>query len=102
MNLRNRRVTMALAVLAIWLVLHVVVSHLSVRSAATLPDLLSQGVQPVFVLSTLFLFGAMALFRWSDLGLNAPFSGRSLLVLWLPMVFIGVLVASIAAAGLPS
>jgi membrane protease YdiL (CAAX protease family) len=102
MKQKYGRLVASLATFALWLAINVLVARFTAESISRLPDFLTHGVQPVFVVSILFLFASIWFFQWNDLGLNAPFSAKSLLILWLPSVFVAVIIASIFAAGPPS
>jgi membrane protease YdiL (CAAX protease family) len=72
---------------------------------ATEPEPLNQSIagslQVNFLAAIVFLLAAVAIFRWLDVGLNAPRSARSLLVLWFPGLYILLFVVLFAYAGLP-
>lgn len=96
----NRRLALALATLAGWLLITVVGGHLH-TGRAPLTQAVTQGLGWPFLLAVLWVLAIAAWQRWHDLGLGRRPAARSLRLAWLPMVYIvaGLLVAT--AAGLP-
>jgi membrane protease YdiL (CAAX protease family) len=94
MDQKSRRIWQALAVLLAWLAINVVVGRLTIVQSQMLPGVLTEGIQPVFVAAILLLFGAIWLLGWDDLGFNAPFAARSLVVFWPPLLVLAVLLGA--------
>ncbi len=62
---------------------------------------IANSLQVNFVAAIVFLLLAIAVFGWRDVGLNLPRSGRSLLVLWFPGLYILLFAVLLGFAGLP-
>lgn len=62
---------------------------------------LTDGLQWGILLAGLFLIVLAGLCRWNDLGLNAPVSAKSLLLLWLPATYLLTFAALDVLAGPP-
>jgi hypothetical protein len=100
--MKKHRLLITLIVLAIWLAINAAVGSLAPVDDASPIAMLSGRIYPAFVVAVLFLFVAIWLFGWNDIGLNAPFEARSLLALWLPLAFIAFLITSVFIIGPPS
>lgn len=96
------RALIAVAVFIGWVLITAFAGRLwtAVPVARSIDQLLAHSVRPNFVLAVLFLFGAIALFRWRDVGLTRPKPG-SLRVLWFPGLYILCFVSVVAWLGLP-
>lgn len=78
------------------------VAMMQAQGNEPLAELVSNGIAPGLVLAPIFLIAAMAWLRWDGLGLSAPVSGRSLVVLWLPLLYIFGILFATTANGWPS
>lgn len=99
--MKNRRLLMALIVLAIWLAINAAMGRLILEDGVSPTAFLSRGIYPAFVVAVLFLFAVVWLFRWNDIGLNAPFAGRDLIALWLPLAFVALIITTAFMVGPP-
>jgi membrane protease YdiL (CAAX protease family) len=66
-----------------------------------LDDLVAQGIGRQFVVACAVLIVAALVLRWGDLGFGPPRPGRSVLLGWLHLLFIGGFIAVAVAGGLP-
>jgi hypothetical protein len=102
MDRQRWRLLLSLGTLAVWTAINVLAGRMvNNEASSSVADLLSHGIQPAFEASVLFLLVTLWLFRWSDLGLNAPFSARSLLVLLPPLTAVALILGGAFAVGLP-
>lgn len=101
MDSRQNRILLSIVVLLGWLIINVGMSRLLSAPGIAMTDFLMRGVNPMLAGSVLFLLASIWFFGWSDIGLNAPVSARSLLILWLPAVFILLMAAGIVVIGPP-
>ncbi len=81
------RIPIALVALVAWLAITAFEPFGSHRSGGFM-DELSGAVQWGIVFAGLFLLVLVAVCRWRDIGLNPPVSARSLLLLWLPAIYL--------------
>lgn len=99
---RNRLVQ-ALLVFAGWMLITGLFGRL--WEWAALPQVLKQSASglapPNYVAAIVFLAVTIAAFRWHDVGLNAPRSPRSLLLLWFPSIYVVVFLVLLGFVGLP-
>ncbi|MET0376773.1 MAG: hypothetical protein ABW128_21285, partial [Rhizorhabdus sp.] len=76
--------------------------QLQAGSTVSLDELVGQRVVVGLLLAPAFLIAIMIWLRWDGLGLSSPTPARALLVLWLPLLYIGFILAGTAAVGFPS
>jgi len=99
--MKKYRLLIALIVLVIWLAIYRIVGHMKLDGVASMTDVLSAGIYLPVVVAILFLFATVSIFKWDDVGLNAPFEARSLIALWLPLVFVILIVTAVFIIGTP-
>ena len=66
-----------------------------------LDNVVGEQIVVALVIAPLFLFGFIALFKWKDVGLQAPQSAQSLFILWLPALYILLFLSLAASRGFP-
>lgn len=79
--MKKHRLLITLIALVIWLAIYRIVGHMKLDGVSSMTDVLSDGIYPPVVVAVLFLFATVLIFKWNDVGLNAPFEARSLIVL---------------------
>lgn len=94
------RILIAGLTLVAWMLL-TTSNPFNVHSSSGLIGALTDGPQWGILLAALFVTGLAAVCRWGDLGLRLPISARSLLLLWLPAIYVLVFVALDVVAGPP-
>jgi len=97
-----KRLALALAVLVAWLALVWGSQRLEAARHISLDELVSRRISVGFVIAPMLLLAAVAVFKWRDVGLSRPRSWRSLLILWLPCLYVVITFALALAAGLPA
>jgi hypothetical protein len=102
MALKQNRIVMSVVVLLVSFAASTFVTYLSAKHAGSIAQIVTSAVQPGLVTNAVLLLGAVWIFRWFDIGLNAPASARSLVVLWLPAIYLAVMAAAVLVAGSPS
>ena len=99
----RNRVVQALLIFAGWMLITGLFGRL--WTAAGIPEVLKSsvsGLAPLnYLVAILFLGVMIAAFRWRDVGLNAPHSSRSLLLLWFPGLYVVAFVGLVVFIGLP-
>ncbi len=85
----NKRLAISLAAFVGWLLITVVGGQIHAGEAPLL-QAVSRGLGWPFLLAALFLLAVVVWQQWRDVGLNHLPSGRSLLLTWLPMLYIVV------------
>lgn len=97
------RPVLALLVFAGWMLITGLFGRL--WEWAPVPPALKQSVgglaAPNYIAAIVFLGVVIAAFRWRDVGLNAPRSPRSLLLLWFPGIYVVVFLGLLVVVGLP-
>src|SRR5579862_3811472 len=97
------RLIQALLVFAGWMLITGLFNRL--WEWAPVPPVLKQSAgglaAPNYVAAIVFLGAVIAGFRWRDIGLNAPRSPRSLLVLWFPALYVVAFFVVLGVVGLP-
>jgi membrane protease YdiL (CAAX protease family) len=96
----NQRLVISLAALVVWLLITVVGGQIHTGEAPLL-QAVTRGLGWPFLLAALVLLALVAWQQWRDVGLNILASGRSLLLTWLPMLYIVVGLGFAVAIGLP-
>ena len=96
----NKRLAISLAAFVGWLLITVVGGQIHTGEAPLL-EAVTRGLGWPFLLAALFLLALVAWQQWHDVGLNRLPSGRSLLLTWLPMLYIVVGLSFAVAIGLP-
>ena len=66
-----------------------------------LDNVVGEQIVVALVVAPLFLFGFIVLFKWKDVGLQAPRSTQSLFVLWLPALYILFFLSLAVSRGFP-
>lgn len=98
---RHGKLGVALAIFAVWLAITMGFDIAQAGGEMSLDALVSQRVVIGLVVAPAFLIAAMAWLRWDGLGLAAPTPRRALLLLWLPLVYIALVLGSVALSGFP-
>jgi membrane protease YdiL (CAAX protease family) len=97
------RLVQALLVFAGWMLITGLFGRLWERVA--IPPILKPSgsglAPPNYLAAIVFLGVAIAVFRWWDVGLSAPRSLRSLLLLWFPGLYVVVFLGLVVFIGLP-
>jgi membrane protease YdiL (CAAX protease family) len=96
----TRRLTVSLAAFVGWLLITVVGGQMHTGEAPLL-EAVTRGLGWPFLLASLFLLAMAGWQQWRDIGLNRLPSGRSLLLTWLPMLYIVVGLGLAVVFGLP-
>jgi membrane protease YdiL (CAAX protease family) len=96
----NKRLAISLAAFVGWLLITVVGGQMHTGEAPLL-EAVTRGLGWPFLLAALFLLALVVWQQWRDVGLNMPASGRSLLLTWLPMLYIVVGLGLAVVFGLP-
>jgi membrane protease YdiL (CAAX protease family) len=97
----NKRLVISLATLVGWLLITVVTGQIRSGGHGQLSDAVSRGLGWPFLLAVLFLIAVVAWQRWRDIGLDKLAPARSLLLTWLPMLYIVLGLGLAVAFGLP-
>lgn len=97
----NKRLVISVAALVGWLLITVVTGQLRSGGHGPLSDAVTRGLGWPFLLAVLFLFAVVAWQRWRDIGLNKLAPARSLVLAWLPLVYIGAGLGLAVVFGLP-
>ncbi len=96
----NRRLAISLAAFVGWLLITVVGGRMHTGEAPLL-QAVTRGLGWPFLLAALFLLALVVRQQWRDVGLNQLPSGRSLLLTWLPMLYIVAGLGLSVVFGLP-
>jgi uncharacterized protein len=96
----NKRLAISLVAFVGWLLITVVGGRAHTGEAPLLQSV-TLGVGWPFLAAALFLLALVAWQRWHDVGLNRLPAGRSLLLTWLPMLYIVGGLGLSAAFGMP-
>jgi len=96
----NKRLAISLAAFVGWLLITVVGGQIHTGEAPLL-EAVTRGLGWPFLLAALFLLALVVWQQWRDVGLNRLASGRSLLLTWLPMLYIVVGLGLAVVFGLP-
>jgi membrane protease YdiL (CAAX protease family) len=97
----NQRLAISLAAFVGWLLITVVGGRIHTGEGPLL-QAVTRGLGWPFLAASVFLLGLVAWQQWRDVGLNRLPSGRSLLLAWLPMLYIVVGLGLSAVFGLPA
>jgi membrane protease YdiL (CAAX protease family) len=97
----NKRVVVALIAFVVWTAITVIGGNIKSGGEGALLDAVTKGIGWPFVLAAGFLLAVVAWKGWRDVGLNAPTSSRSLLLAWLPMIYIVAGLGFSVSFGLP-
>ena len=96
----NKRLAISLAAFVGWMLITVVGGQIHTGEAPLL-EAVTRGLGWPFLLAALFLLALVVWQQWRDVGLNQLPSGRSLLLTWLPMLYIVVGLVLAVVFGLP-
>ena len=96
----NKRLAISLAAFVGWLLITVVGGQIHTGEAPLL-QAVTRGLGWPFLLAALFLLALVVWQQWRDVGLNRLASGRSLLLTWLPVLYIVVGLGLAVVFGLP-
>jgi len=96
----NKRLAISLAAFVGWLLITVVGGQIH-TGKGQLTEAVTRGLGWPFLLAALFLLALIVWQQWRDVGLNQIPSGRSLLLTWLPMLYIVVGLGLAVVFGLP-
>jgi membrane protease YdiL (CAAX protease family) len=97
----NKRLVISLAAFVAWLLITVVSGQIRSGGQGQLSDAVSRGLGWPFLLAALFLLTLVVWQQWRDVGLNTLPAGRSLVLTWLPMLYIVAGLGLAVALGLP-
>lgn len=97
----NKRLVISLIAFVGWLLITVVSGQIRSGGEGQLSDAVSRGLGWPFLLAALFLLVLVVRQQWRDVGLNKLASGRSLLLTWLPLLYIVVGLGLAVALGMP-
>ena len=84
----NQRLAVSLAIFLGWLLITLLGEQIGSGAQQALSGTVSHGLGWPFVAATAFVLAVVAWQRWRDIGLRDLPSARSLLLAWLPMVYI--------------
>jgi membrane protease YdiL (CAAX protease family) len=84
----NQRLAVSLATFLGWLLITLLGEQIGSGAHQALSETVSHGLGWPFVAAAAFVLAVVAWQRWRDIGLRQRPSGRSLLLAWLPMVYI--------------
>lgn len=101
MKADNNRLVTAFGVLLIWMALTMALGHASRTAEGELGELVAYGIGWQFVGACLFLAAVVMVFSWNDIGFDPPRPLRSLRLLWLPAIYLGLFLALALVLGLP-
>lgn len=98
-----RRAALSFLVFLGWILITVFLPRLwePVHVAEALNTSVAKQISPSIAAAIAYLFAAIALFRWNDIGLNKPRSLSSLGLLWFPALYIAFFAAIIFLRGAP-
>lgn len=96
----SKRLAISLAAFVSWLLITVVGGQIHTGEAPLL-QAVTRGLGWPFLLAALFLLALVVWQQWRDVGLNQLPTGRSLLLTWLPMLYIVVGLGLAVVLGLP-
>ena len=96
----NKRLAISLAAFVGWLLITVVGGQIHTGEAPLL-EAVTRGLGWPFLLAALFLLALVVWQQWRDVGLNKLASGRSLLLTWLPVLYIVAGLGLAVVFGLP-
>jgi len=96
----NKRLAISLAAFVGWLLITVVGGQIHTGEAPLL-EAVTRGLGWPFLVAALFLLALVVWQQWRDVGLNRLASVRSLLLTWLPMLYIVVGLGLAVVFGLP-
>ena len=91
----------AILLLALWVGVTFLGGLIMPLEAANQAVLVSTQIAPGLVTASIFLLVVLYFLKWDKLGFNAPRPPRSLLLTWLPMLYIVFLLGGAIVAGLP-
>lgn len=91
----------ALAIFLGWLAITMGFDIVQAGGEISLDALVSQRVVIGLVVAPAFLIAMMAWLRWDGLGFAPPTPRRALMLLWLPLLYIAAILASVAVSGFP-
>lgn len=91
----------ALLILPAWMIVTVLTGLIWPSEVASQTSLISGRIAEGIVAASIFLLIVLGLLRWDRLGFQAPSPPRSTLLIWMPSLYIAVLLAGAAALGLP-
>ncbi|MBR0556435.1 CPBP family intramembrane metalloprotease [Ciceribacter sp. L1K23] len=98
---KYRKFWIALAILPLWMGVTLVVGFIRPRQAANQAVLISEGLVDGIIAASIFLLIVLALLKWDRLGLQWPKPPRSVLVTWLPSLYIVAILVISTTLGLP-
>jgi len=99
----RHRLAASLVVFAIWIAITGFFMRLiEPATQQSLDAMVTARIGPQFIAAVIFLVVAVLLFRWRDMGFNAPRPARSLGRLWFPALYLVLFFGGAALFGLPS
>jgi hypothetical protein len=103
MNDKRNPWILSLAVFVVWVLIVFGGELLQAGGTTALDDLVASHIVVALVVAPAFLFAVVAYLKWwKPVGLQAPRPARSLLLLWLPVLYITAFLTLGAVRGLPS
>jgi membrane protease YdiL (CAAX protease family) len=99
----TRRAALSLFVFLGWILITALLARLwePVHVAQGLASSVAKQISPSIAAAIIFLFVAIAVFHWNDIGLNRPRPLRSLTLLWFPALYVAFFVVLIFLHGIP-
>lgn len=95
------RLLAALGTFAVWTTITVVAGQSFSAGNTSFLDVVTSGIAWPFLAAATFLLTMIRITRWPGIGMGAPISARSLLVLWLPLLYIAGFLTVATRLGLP-
>ena len=97
----NKRLLISLGAFLVWTAITVIGGRIRSEGEGKLVDTVTSGLGWPFVVAAVFILVVVLWQRWRDVGLCKPVSGRSLILAWLPMIYIVGGLGFALALGLP-
>lgn len=97
----TRKFWIALAILPVWMGVTLIAGLIRPREAANQAILISESLADGIIAASVFLLVVLAFLKWDRLGLQWPKPPRSVLIAWLPALYIVAILALSATLGLP-
>lgn len=101
MTTDTKRLPISLAALAVWTLISVGGESTPSGTLNSLEDSMSVAIALPYLAACLLLAALIAVMRWRDIGLNAPRSVKSTLILWFPALYLFLFYYTALLAGLP-
>jgi membrane protease YdiL (CAAX protease family) len=98
---RSDKLAIALVLLVVWMGITMGAAVMQTAGHVSLEALVGERIVIGLVAAPAFLVAAMLWLRWDGLGLATPQPWRSLLILWLPLLYISLVLSGGALIGFP-